>query len=316
MRYYMLSLLWLSFLLMCSACFFKSDSSQSVVIRVGDESVTVGEIKSIVNITSLENEIPKEAVWTSINSLVDRIVDDSLVLEYGRKKGIILSEIELEMAIQGIVKDYPENTFRETLLTNCIDYDEWKERLGEKLLIEKIVKKQTESLAPISYQSIKSYYQDRGEDFKHPPRAKFLHIVTKTRKEAQAILVRLKGEEDMAKIVEEQSVYSGMQGDHAINWTTRDMLPRPLSDIVFSIPVGRVSTINETQYGFHIIEVLERQRAGRKELLEVRGEIEKRLLSEAIETHYAVWLNQLRNDYTVTVNYSLLDRVRASEERT
>ena len=278
--------------------------------------ITVGDIEGIVTITSLENRIPKKAVWSSINSLVGRIVNDSLILEYGRDMGITLSEVELERAIQDIVKDYPENSFEETLLRNCIDYAEWKERLREKLLIKKVVRKQADSLAPISYHAIKSYYEERKEDFRHPPRAKLMHIVTRTRKEAQAVLTRVKGAEDMARIVKEQSIYSGIQGDCGLNWTTKDMLPRPLSNILFSIPVGKLSTIIETPYGFHIIKVLQREPAGVKELLEIMGEIENRLLSEAIERHYTAWVNQLRSNYTVTVNYTLLDRIRISNEGT
>jgi len=62
--------------------------------------------------------------------------------------------------------------------------------------------------------------------------------------------------------------------------------------------------------------VLQREPAGVKTLLEIMGEIENRLLSEAIERHYTAWLNQLRNNYTVTVNYTLLDRIRTSNEGT
>jgi len=316
MRYFVCSFLCLFFLLAWPACSSKTGSSQGVVIRVGDRSITVGDIEGIVNITSLENGVPRQEVWSSINSLVGRIVNDSLILEYGQDMGITLTELELEKAIQGIVKDYPEGSFEETLLTNCIDYDRWKERLREKLLIKKVVKKQIESLAPISHHAIKSYYQERREDFRHPPRAKLMHIVTRTRGEAQAVLTRLGGSEDMAKIVKEQSISSGIQGDCGLNWTTKDMLPRPLSTILFSIPVGELSSIIETPYGFHIVKVLQREPAGIKELFEVMGEIENRLLSEAVERHYRAWLGQLRNDYTVTVNYTLLDSIRTSNEGT
>jgi len=316
MRYFVCSFLCLFFLLAWPACSSKTGSSQGVVIRVGDRSITVGDIEGIVNITSLENGVPRQEVWSSINSLVGRIVNDSLILEYGQDMGITLTELELEKAIQGIVKDYPEGSFEETLLTNCIDYDRWKERLREKLLIKKVVKKQIESLAPISHHAIKSYYQERREDFRHPPRAKLMHIVTRTRGEAQAVLTRLGGSEDMAKIVKEQSISSGIQGDCGLNWATKDMLPRPLSTMLFSIPVGELSSIIETPYGFHIVKVLQREPAGIKELFEVMGEIENRLLSEAVERHYRAWLGQLRNDYTVTVNYTLLDSIRTSNEGT
>ena len=315
-RYFIFPFLCLFFLFTWPACSSKTGSSESVVIRVGDKLITVEDIERIVNITSLENGIPKKVVWSSINSLVGRIVDDSLILEYGRDKGVALSEIELKRVIQNIIKDYPGSSFKETLFTRCIDYNEWEERLREQLLIKKIVKGQTESLAPISYNAIKSYYQEKKEDFLHSPRAKFMHIVTKTRREAETILARLKKGEDMAELVKERSVCSGLEGDYVMNWTTKDMLPRPLSDIIFSIPVGKLSTIIKTPYGFHIIKVLKRKPAGRKGLLEVMDEIKNILLSKEIERHYIVWLKQLRNNYPVKVNYTLLDKIRTINEGT
>ena len=118
-----------------SACSPTTESNKTVVIRVGDRVVTVGDIKREVRIASVENNIPQKEVWSSINELVNRIVDEALVLEYGEKNGIFLNEIELEKAIQNIVKDYPENSFNEMLLSRCIDYNEWKERVSGHFLI-------------------------------------------------------------------------------------------------------------------------------------------------------------------------------------
>ena len=314
MRNLILWCLGLFFLFALPACPPKTGSSRAVVIRVGERSITAGDIERIVEITSLENGIPKSQVWSSIESLVDRIVDDALICQYGRDRGISVAEIELERAIQDIVKDYPEGTFEETLLNRCIDYTEWKRRFREQLLIKKIVEEQAESLDPIAYHAIKSYYEEREEEFWHPPRAKFIHIVTKARGEAEAVLARLQAGEDMATLMKEQSSQSGLQADFGRKWATRDVLPPTLADVVFSIPVGEASSISETPYGYHIIKVLEREPKGRKELLEVMGEIEKRLLSEARERHYSAWLEQLRNDYPVRIDYALLEKIRALHE--
>ena len=75
--------------------------------------------------------------------------------------------------------------------------------------------------------------------------------------------------------------------------------------------VGKTSTIIETQYGFHIIKVLKREPAGRKGFLEVVAEIEKRLVSEATEQRYRVWLQELRDTYPTKVDYPLLDKKKA-----
>lgn len=313
-RYIISPMLCFFLLFTLSACSPTAESNKAVVIRVGDRVVTVGDIKREVHIASVENKVPQKAVWSSINEFIDRIVDDSLVLEYGKENGIALTEIELEKAIQNIVKDYPENSFNEMLLSRCIDYNEWKKRFSKHLLIKEIVKEKTASLPPISYHAIKSYYQERKEDFLHPSRSKFVHVVTKTRKEAEALLARLKGGEDIKELVKEQSLRSGIRGDYGLHWKAKYILPSPLSDIIFTIPVGEVSNIIKTPHAFHIIKVLKREPPGVKDLLEVEGEIENMLLNKAVERRYTAWLKELRNIYPIKVNYTLLDKLRAVNE--
>jgi foldase protein PrsA len=297
----------------CPHCSPTGASSQSV-ITVGDRSITLGDLEKIVDMTSLENGVPENAVWSSIDSLVERIVDEYLILEYGRERGISVPEIELERSIQDIVKDYPDNTFEETLLERCIDYNEWKKRFCEQLLIRKIIKQQADSLPPISHLAVRDYYEENRDEFRHPPRVKLLHIIVKTRRDAEALRARLQGGEDMAEILKEQSAGSALEGDSDKEWHTGDMLPQAVSDRAFSMEPGRVSGIIKTDYGFHIIKVVRRETAGTKGLLEVLPEIEKRLLSEATERHYRAWLQELRSRYTIKVNHSVLEKRKAQYE--
>jgi parvulin-like peptidyl-prolyl isomerase len=303
-------------LLAWSGCSPKAGSSQDIVIRVGGQSITAGDIERIVGMMSFESGIPKQEVWASIEGLVDRIVDDALILEYGKGKGIALTGVELERAIGDIVKDYPEGSFQEMLINRCIEYDEWRERVRKHLLIRKIVEEHTRSLPPVSHHAMKTYYEEKKEDFWHPPRVELMQIVCKTRDEAEAELARLEGGEDMATIVREQSRCSGLHGGPVSSWATSDMLPPSLADVVFSIPVGEVSGIIETPYGCHIVKVLKREPEGRKELVEVMDEIEDALLSEAMERHYTAWIEQLRKDYPVEVDHALLDKMRKGHEGT
>jgi foldase protein PrsA len=311
MRYPVFLMFCLFFVFTWATCSPKGGSSQSVVIRGGDRIITLGDLERIVDITSLENGISQRAVWLSINSLIERIVDDSLMLAYGKEQGISVPEIELERAIQEIVKDYPNNSFKETLLSSCIDYSEWKQRFREQLLIKKIIREQTDSLGPISHHAIKAYYEERKEEFLHPPRVKLLHVITEKREEAEDLYARLKGGEDMEGLLEGQSAGSASQGDCGKEWRTADMFPPALSQKAFSMQVGEISTVIKTEYGFHIIKILKREPAGRKGLLEVVAEIERTLLSEETERRYRGWLQELRDTYPIKVDYPLLDKKKA-----
>ena len=314
-KYYISPFLCLFSLFALTSCSPNAESKKAVVIRVGDRVVTVADIEKEVAITSIENSIPIAVIWKSINELVDRIVDDALVLEYGKANGISLPEIELEKAVQNIVSDYPDNSFNEMLLSMCINYGAWKKRLSERLVIKKIVKEQTLSLPAISNQEITSYYQERKEDFSHPSRAKFVHILTQRRKEAKAVFARLQGGEDIQELVNEPSLGPGIYKDDGRHWKNKYILPPQLSDIIFSIPVGTLSNIIKSPYGFHIIKVLKREPPGLKDLLEVRAEIEKRLHDKALERQYKAWLNELRDKYPVKVNGTLLNKIWSGNEK-
>jgi hypothetical protein len=294
----------------CLACSPNTGSNKAVVIRVGDRSITGEDITRIVKFTSFENGIPRSVVWSSINGLVNKIVDNSLILEYGKDWGIELDEHELERAIQDIMRDYPEESFKETLLTKCIDYTEWKQRVRERLLIGKIVRERTKSIGPVSYDAVRSYYEQRHEEFSHPPRVKFIHIIAPSRSDVEAVLPRFKDGEGIENIMQAQRHGDGIQVDCGTRWHSKDMLPPAISEAAFSLPVGQVSPIIQTPYGFHVIKVVQRELAGRKDLLEVMEEIEETLLSEERESHYARWLDELRQQYPVSVNYTLLDTIR------
>jgi parvulin-like peptidyl-prolyl isomerase len=298
----------------CFACSRNTGSNQGVVIRVGDRSITGEDITRIVKFTSLENGIPANMVWSSMNSLAKKIIDDSLILAYGKDRGIGLDEIELEKDVQDIVSDYPGESFKQTLLARCIDYSEWKEKLREQLLIRKIVRQRMKSIGPISYDAIRSHYEKMPEEFSHPPRVKFVHAIAATRSDAEALLTRIRGGEKIEEIVQGKTLGNGIRADLNTRWHSKDMLPPALSEAAFSVPVGEVSPIIQTPYGFHVIKVLQRDLAGRKDLMEVMSEIKETLLSREREILYDRWLEELRQHYPVTVNYALLDTIRMMNE--
>ena len=142
-----------------------------------------------------------------------------------------------------------------------------------------------------------------------------MHIMTKTKAEAEAIFALMQEGEDMEELVKKQSRHSGIPGEYGREWKTKNMLPEPLSEIIFSMPLDKPSNVIETKYGFHIIEVLQREPEGSKELLEVSKDIEKELFGEAREKYYIEWLRALRNDYPVNINYALLNTIKTEMEK-
>ncbi len=85
------------------------------------------------------------------------------------------------------------------------------------------------------------------------------HILVATEDQARQVLARLQAGEDFAKVAQEVSLDTGSAANGGdLGWFGRGMMVAPFETASFSLEVGQVSEPVQTQYGFHIIELLEK----------------------------------------------------------
>lgn len=78
------------------------------------------------------------------------------------------------------------------------------------------------------------------------------------------------------------------------DWTTKGALKAEAIDSeLFSLPVGQMSPILESDHAFHIVRVLERKEAGRKPFSEVQADIRDQLKQERFREGVEKYLNEL-----------------------
>jgi hypothetical protein len=84
------------------------------------------------------------------------------------------------------------------------------------------------------------------------------------------------------------------------DWTSEGSLAlKPLNDALFSLPVGRMSTIIDTPVSFHIVRVLERKEAGRTPFTEVQVKIRDKLKDDRLHTAQDKYLQELRSEASI-----------------
>jgi peptidyl-prolyl cis-trans isomerase D len=182
----------------------------------------------------------------------------------------------------------------------------------------------------VSDDMLKQQYMNNIQQYQVPNRVHVQHILFMTvgkTTDAEVEEVKKKGEdvlkqvkkggkfEDLAKKYSEDPGSKDKGGD--LSWVTQGQTVPEFEKTAFSLVPGQVSDLVKTQYGFHIIKVLEKETAHTKAFEEVKDSLRAPLLltqadklasdtadqlSAAIRQSNKVSLDDLAKQYHLTVN--------------
>jgi Parvulin-like peptidyl-prolyl isomerase len=132
---------------------------------------------------------------------------------------------------------------------------------------------------------LKAIYDKNIEKYRTQERVRVRHILIKTldkpkeelpKLEAKAndLLKQIKGGADFAELAKKNSEDPGSAvkgGD--LDWVTRGQMVKPFEDAAFSLKPKEISNVVKTQYGFHIVQVTEKEPGRVKPFEEVKSEL-------------------------------------------
>src|ERR1700738_2622685 len=150
---------------------------------------------------------------------------------------------------------------------------------------------QLRQTAQISDDELKAQYQQNNQQYEVPNRVHVQHILLMTvgkttdaeieeiRQKAEDVLKQAKKGakfEDLAKKYSEDPGTKDKGGD--LGWITQGQTVPEFEKTAFGLDKGKISDLVKTQYGFHIIKVLDKETAHTKPFDEVKDSIKVPLL--------------------------------------
>jgi peptidyl-prolyl cis-trans isomerase C len=158
--------------------------------------------------------------------------------------------------------------------------------LKEKALMQTFLDQRGK--AAVTPESVQQIYGETVKEMKPEQEVHASHILVESEDEAKAVTERLKKGEDFAVIAKEVSKDpgSGAQGGD-LGFFAQDQMVPEFADVAFKMEPGKVSDPVKSQFGWHIIKVIEKREKPVPTLDQVKDQIEsyisRRAQQEAVQ---------------------------------
>ena len=170
------------------------------------------------------------------------------------------------------------------------EYRKGEQRKIRYLLVDR---DQLRAKTQVSAQDIENYYNSNVQQFQTPEQVRASHILLKTdgkndaeiQKKAEDILKQAKAPNaDFAALAKKYSEDDGSKvngGD--LDYFGKGQMVPEFEKAAFSMQPGQISDLVKSQFGFHIIKVIDHKQATTKPLDEVRAQIQETLATQRVD---------------------------------
>ena len=277
---------------------------------VNGEAISLAEFeKSLAGEMALvKRELPlkNEEMASLEKGVLDNLIQERIMLQHARALSLSIGDAELDTRMEEIRKDY-DGRFDEPFHEGGISLPEWKEALRKRMLLEKLIALDVNAKIQVADEEAERHYNANRKAYATVRRVRVAQIVLPDRDRAESILKRLKAGEDFDKVAREVSIGPEAARGGDLGFFEWGVMPEAIDRMVFSLPVGKVSRVAKSPYGFHIFKVLGQEAAGGRKFADAREKVIADLRKQAEAEAYKSWIEGLKAKASIWINRPLLD---------
>jgi len=296
---------------------------EKVAAVVGDNVVLASEVEEkaaplMAEVTRLPDPDKRAARAAALRrEVLDRLIDEELILQQAADLKLSISSEQVDSSIEEIKKqnNIDDDQLREALKGQGMSMAHYRADIKRQLLRFRVLNIAVGSRVNISDEEIKAYYERHMKGGANTQvRASHIFIAipdgadraaaAEKQAQAQKILERAKAGEDFAKLARELSDDAATRAEGGdLGFFGKDMLPKPIEELVFSMEPGEIRGPVRADRGFHVIKMVDRKVKAPKPLDDVKDDIRMQLRQKDMERQTKNYLQELRKKTLVDIRY-------------
>ena len=270
----------------------KQVTEGTVVVEVNGVKLTQKEVDEKIERTlaSVQGMVPPEQMGQFKENMQSKLVEDfiarTLLNEEIKKNKITVDDSEVAKALGEVeAKVPPGMTLEEMLKQGGITMEEMKENITFSLRANKLFESQIKTDYIPSDEDIQKYYDDNKKKYDKPETVHARHILIKVdekddekvkgekKKKIEALRKQLIEGADFEKVAKENSECPSKDRGGDLGTFPRGRMVKPFEEAAFSQKINEIGPVIETKFGYHVIQVLEKNQAKQESLEEVKASI-------------------------------------------
>lgn len=182
-----------------------------------------------------------------------------------------------------------EEDFQKALKEQGITEKELRELVRRNVVIDAYIEKTIVPKQTVTEADAKAFYDKNPETFTQPEQVRASHILIsvdpkatdadkkKARAKIDALLKQARAGIDFAKLAQESSSCPSSKQGGDLGYFGKGQMVKPFEDTAFAMKPGEISDVVETQFGYHIIKLIEKKAPSKVSFADVKSRIEESL---------------------------------------
>ncbi len=306
-------------LLMAAGCqrserAISADSSVHAIAAVNNERIPFEEFQNAYQLfltrwdAFIQNDAAKKPEIKE--RVLRQMIDEKLLDQEARRRGIQVSDEELNARVQETIAPLDQNDLRQTALSARTTIQQWMRAYKRRLVHQKLIQQEVIGKVQVTGKDLRDYYSRYPRKFFRAEEVKVRHICVGSRDLYDKVMKSIERNEDFVQLVKKYSITPDRANDGELGYVQRGTLPPELEQAIFELKrVGAVSSPRkpvQSQIGFHIFRVEGYRPEGAKAFEEAAPEIRAALVNDREPEAYRRWLEGLHKSATITVDQKLL----------
>jgi peptidyl-prolyl cis-trans isomerase SurA len=299
-------------------------SSEAVVDRVvavvNQEIITLSEVEKLTG--PLQQEIRTEDRWEKrervrevCRSVLEKMIEEKLIDQEVKRAGVKIPSKDVEGALEEIKRknSATQEDLERALIKDGLTLEAFKKDIEKKLLRMKLISWAIKTESKAEEKELRDFYQRNIDRYRRNESYRPGHIlfivpkeatpeeIREIRRQCQKVLEKIKGGEDFGEMALLYSQDATAKDRGELGYFRKGELLPAFEKEALRLRIGEVSGIIRTEYGFHLIKLLDRKGGDAPPFEEIKEKVHADYLEREKENAIQQFLSTLKEKSVIEI---------------